>query len=249
MGLEKIFKTKTIIPYVMHKVVMEEITSWEDIKIEILKELILEIKFNQPHLDNKKIDHILTFDDGFESDYEIVFPILKKNNLMGIFFIVPDWIGLPGYLNWRQVNEMVLGGMEIGSHSLTHRPMNQLNLSQIKNEFLSSRNIIEDKIGNKVNMFSYPYGIRNKMLDNLALESGYQFLWGSNHGVINKSSVYFTRNSINSKTNLDEIKKIIYPILQKKSLWYIEDFSKYFLKIIFGQNLYKNLRNCIFNDE
>ena len=46
MGLEKIFKTKTIIPYVMHKVVMEEITSWEDIKIEILKELILEIKFN-----------------------------------------------------------------------------------------------------------------------------------------------------------------------------------------------------------
>ena len=66
--------------------------------------------------------------------------------------------------------------------------------------------------------------------------------------IISKS-LKINKSKINSKTNLDEIKKIIYPTLQKKSLWYIEDFSKYFLKIIFGQNLYKNLRNCIFNDE
>ena len=69
---------------------------------------------------------LLTFDDGYESFYTHVFPILKKHHYSATVSLVGAWMdgnlatynGTKPLLNWNQVREMVQSGLvEIGSHS------------------------------------------------------------------------------------------------------------------------------------
>ncbi|NIO19354.1 MAG: polysaccharide deacetylase family protein, partial [Candidatus Aenigmarchaeota archaeon] len=64
---------------------------------------------------------IFTFDDGFISDFEISFPLLRERGLTATFFITVGNVGYPGYATVGQLKEMAEAGMEIGSHGLTHR--------------------------------------------------------------------------------------------------------------------------------
>jgi biofilm PGA synthesis lipoprotein PgaB len=76
---------------------------------------------------------LLTFDDGFESMYTKVFPLLKQFNYPALIAIVGDWIQTPQnqpvhfgditvpraqFLNWDQVREMTKSGLiEVASHT------------------------------------------------------------------------------------------------------------------------------------
>ena len=64
---------------------------------------------------------MLTFDDGLSSLYIEVFPLIVKYNVKIVAYIVPTWIGKPGFLNWDQCREMHKTGLvDFQSHSLTH---------------------------------------------------------------------------------------------------------------------------------
>ena len=45
-------------------------------------------------LENKKANNtfLLTFDDGLEEIYSVIFPILKAKNISAIFFITPNFV-------------------------------------------------------------------------------------------------------------------------------------------------------------
>ncbi|MEO7031008.1 MAG: poly-beta-1,6-N-acetyl-D-glucosamine N-deacetylase PgaB [Herbaspirillum sp.] len=76
---------------------------------------------------------LLTFDDGYESVYTHVFPLLKQFQFPAVIAIVGDWIETPAgnnvrygeqflardsFANWSQVREMVASGLiEVASHS------------------------------------------------------------------------------------------------------------------------------------
>ncbi len=70
---------------------------------------------------------LLTFDDGFESFYTRVFPILKVRHIPAVEAIIGSWMArterpdVPGYkpvLTWPQVREMQASGLvEIASHT------------------------------------------------------------------------------------------------------------------------------------
>jgi peptidoglycan/xylan/chitin deacetylase (PgdA/CDA1 family) len=61
---------------------------------------------------------VITFDDGNESDSLTALPELAKRNLKAIFFVVEARIGLPHYLDRAALRDLVLAGMEIGSHGI-----------------------------------------------------------------------------------------------------------------------------------
>ena len=61
-------------------------------------------------------------------------------------------------LNWSQISQMEAEGLDIGSHSITHRRMSTLSESEQREELLSSRRIIERNIAGRVKHFCYPYG-------------------------------------------------------------------------------------------
>jgi poly-beta-1,6-N-acetyl-D-glucosamine N-deacetylase len=70
---------------------------------------------------------LLTFDDGFESLYTRVFPVLKKYRIPAVGSLIGSWMdgavkpdvpGVKPLLNWRQVKELQASGLvEFASHS------------------------------------------------------------------------------------------------------------------------------------
>ena len=70
---------------------------------------------------------LLTFDDGFESFYTRVFPVLKARRIPAVEALIGTWMdgtdkpdvpGVKPVLNWRQVREMQASGLvEIASHT------------------------------------------------------------------------------------------------------------------------------------
>ena len=102
---------------------------------------------------------MLTFDDGYKSHYDNAFPILKKYNAKGVFFIIsskPD--NDSNYASWNQLKEMAENGQEIASHTVSHPNLANLSRAKIKNELEISKNTIEEKIGKLVISFCYPAG-------------------------------------------------------------------------------------------
>lgn len=99
----KIFKNQTIFPY-YHIVRDNQVSHIENLyqfknceqflkDIDILTKNYKSIN-PQDLLDNKKLNNnfLLTFDDGLQEVYSVIYPILKKNNIKAIFFINPNFV-------------------------------------------------------------------------------------------------------------------------------------------------------------
>lgn len=99
----------------------------------------------------------LTFDDGYKSQLEIA-KILHRKKIKGNFFIITDNIGKKGYLDKEDLIFMKELGMEIGSHSHSHKDMRILSEKDFESELKKSKRILEDLLKQKVNSFSFPGG-------------------------------------------------------------------------------------------
>lgn len=101
---------------------------------------------NKKDLPSKPI--LLTFDDGYYSNYEYIFPILKKYNIKASIFIITDNIGktIDGkkYLTWKQCQDMYNSNLvEIFSHSTRHVFYDKLPVYELQKDVLKSYEIIE----------------------------------------------------------------------------------------------------------
>ena len=111
---------------------------------------------------------LVTFDDGYYSNYEYIFSILKKYNVKASIFVVTDKIGkeIDGkkYLSWEQCKEMQDSGLvEIFSHSKKHVFYDKLPVRMIRDDVIESYKIIEENLGRKnLKVFAYPYGAYTK---------------------------------------------------------------------------------------
>ena len=106
----------------------------------------------------------LTFDDGYECDYENRLPLLEKYGLPGTFYVTTQLLGQPGYLTPEQVIELAQKGHEIGSHCSTHRNLKGLSLREVENELLESKTTLENLIHSPVVHFAPPFGACNAMI-------------------------------------------------------------------------------------
>jgi len=117
-------------------------------------------------------DHSLaiTFDDGYQSVFNEAFPVLQQYGMSATVFLtvgnkeskgsdarLPSINGRP-MLNWQEIKEMQLGGIEFGAHTLTHPNLTRLSSDQVKTEVYESKAIIEEKLGTSVTCFAYPFG-------------------------------------------------------------------------------------------
>lgn len=107
---------------------------------------------------------VITFDDGFLDFYEEAYPILRSYHFTADVFLPVSFIGdhrqnfkNKKCLTWSEVRELRKEGISFGSHTMTHPQLRFLQPDGIRYELKNSKEIIEDRIGEKIEMFSYPY--------------------------------------------------------------------------------------------
>lgn len=101
---------------------------------------------------------VITFDDGFKDNYTVAYPLLYKYDLPATFFITTDFVGRKGYMSWEDLKELRDSEFEIGSHTVTHPRLSELPMSRVEEELKVSRNVLEDRLENKITLFAAPYG-------------------------------------------------------------------------------------------
>ncbi|MBV9385444.1 MAG: polysaccharide deacetylase family protein [Chroococcidiopsidaceae cyanobacterium CP_BM_ER_R8_30] len=141
-----------------------------------LEQLVTHLRTGLP-LPGKPV--LLTFDDGYESAYKYVFPLLKQYGYPAVFSIYTLNVGKNtgrDHVTWAQLREMIASPLvTIASHSVTH-PMDlrALPTSQLRLEVMESKRILEAQLGIPIQYFTYPSGKYDERVTDLLRQAGYR---------------------------------------------------------------------------
>ena len=154
---------------------------------------------------------MISFDDGGKSSMFIA-DYLEKHNICGHFFITTSLIGNKYFLNKEQIIDLHNRGHIIGSHSHTHpNVFKSLSYKEMLEEWIASKNILEDILDVEVTSCSVPGGDVNRDTYNSATECGYKYIFDSEpkvHLRKNGDSIIIGRICPNAGTNLEVIKNL-----------------------------------------
>ena len=127
---------------------------------------------------------ILTFDDGYMDNFIYALPLLLRYKMKGTVFVIPGMIGdrcqwlkehdCNRLMNWEQLKEWVATGMEIGSHTVTHRMLSRLTDEEIAYELSMSKEMLERELGATIDFDCYPYGDLDGRVKSIAKTTGYK---------------------------------------------------------------------------
>jgi len=134
---------------------------------------------------------LVTIDDGDPSVLDIAMPILVQYKVPAVAYVIAGDPAGFDRLEPAQLRELASGGIEIGSHSLTHRSMARIARHEIIHEARASRERLEDVLGRPVTSFAYPYGTRADFSEEVAAvlrDSGYDTAFTSQHGSVRPDS-------------------------------------------------------------
>jgi peptidoglycan/xylan/chitin deacetylase (PgdA/CDA1 family) len=138
---------------------------------------------------------IITFDDGWKSQFEVAWPILKKYGYPLTLFIYTEGVrgghfGGGEAMTWEQLSEMRDAGVDIEAHSATHQDLRKpydkvakkkLSPSEyeqwLQNEIAGSKQLLEQRLGIQVNCFAVPYGFYNEHVKEVCRNAGYEALF------------------------------------------------------------------------
>jgi peptidoglycan/xylan/chitin deacetylase (PgdA/CDA1 family) len=79
--------------------------------------------------------------------------------------------------SWDDLRALRREGVSIQSHSVSHRRFSELRPKELDRELVRSRSILEERLGEAVEIFAYPYGDDGRDPQSLApvlREAGYR---------------------------------------------------------------------------
>jgi peptidoglycan/xylan/chitin deacetylase (PgdA/CDA1 family) len=154
---------------------------------------------------------MLTFDDGYADNYFVALPILKKYGFTATFYIITGLVGSSEYMNWDQVTELESSGMDVGSHTLSHKDLTTLSVADLNHELKDSAQDLSTHLGHPIYWFCYPAGKYNDDVIKTLRESGYLLAVTAKPGEKQSSDAPFEvlRYWIRSDTGLEEFKELV----------------------------------------
>ena len=138
---------------------------------------------------------VISFDDGWKSQYEVAWPIMKKFGYPFTMFIYTEGVqgghfGGGQAISWEQLAEMRDAGVDIEAHSATHQDLRKgydvINKKKtsgpeyeqwLQNEVVGCKQLLEQRLGIKVNCFAVPFGNYNEHVKEVARNAGYEAMF------------------------------------------------------------------------
>ena len=132
---------------------------------------------------------MITFDDGYEDNYQNAYPILKKYGFTGTIFVITDFVSnQPNYLTWEQIKEMKANGMDFQSHTASHKSMTELTEAQLKDELTKSKQTLDTQLNQDTKFMAYPTGTYNLYIAKLVNDAGYRGAFTIKYGNVDRAS-------------------------------------------------------------
>lgn len=155
---------------------------------------------------------MLTFDDGWKSQYENALPLLTKYGFKGVFYVYPDFVGGSAAMSWDMIKKLKKAGHTVGCHSMTHPklvPAGQYESKRdykkrLKEEIYASADKISEKTGIDALDFCFPYGYYSQEVIDMLDDAGYRSATTVNAGMNDADSDPFvlSRYQVNQSTSL-----------------------------------------------
>ena len=146
---------------------------------------------------------VISFDDGWKSQYEVAWPILKKYGYPITLFIYTEGVrggtlGGGEAATWEQLADMRDNGVDIEAHSATHQDLREGHTIMVaspgakrakkkltgaeyeewmQNEVVGCKQLLEQRLAIKVNCFAVPFGNYNDHVKDVALKAGYEAMF------------------------------------------------------------------------
>jgi peptidoglycan/xylan/chitin deacetylase (PgdA/CDA1 family) len=142
------------------------------------------------HADGAEVTHrtsgrdcfAVTFDDGFENFLTEALPELERRKIPATVFVIADGMdrefGSAAYaeklLSLEQLRSLPSGLVTVGSHTMSHPLLTQLEETEARREIRESRTKLEAMLDRPVTEFSFPFGGFNERLMEFCREAGYE---------------------------------------------------------------------------
>jgi len=140
---------------------------------------------------------VITLDDGYENNYTEAFPVLKKYGLKATVFMITCTIDVnPKCLTSAQLKEMDKAGIEIESHTVTHRDLDTLSYDEQLAELKDSKAALEKLLGRPVDYVAYPEGKYNGNTIKAVAAAGYKMAFTTNGRWSDKSDGILTLDRV-----------------------------------------------------
>jgi peptidoglycan/xylan/chitin deacetylase (PgdA/CDA1 family) len=112
---------------------------------------------------------LLTFDDGHRSMRHIALPLLRSFGFASVLFVPVGYVGSTNRFDadvepeepicdWDDLAAMQQEDVSIQSHGFAHRRWSTLGDNELRYELQNSKQLLEERVGRAVRMFSFPYG-------------------------------------------------------------------------------------------
>jgi peptidoglycan/xylan/chitin deacetylase (PgdA/CDA1 family) len=97
---------------------------------------------------------VVSFDDGYASQYVNAFPVLRKLGWPAVLDLKAADSDMPD----ADVRELIGAGWELASHTISHLDLTTLDPARLQDEVAGSRRILQHRFGVRVRDFCYPAG-------------------------------------------------------------------------------------------
>jgi len=138
---------------------------------------------------------LLTFDDGYDSLAEHVYPVLADMGFTATTFLITDYVGRLNtwdvrytwhrlaHLDWDTIGRWQERGFDFASHTASHARLTWLSEAHAAAELERSRQTLRHRLGPRATRaVAYPFGARDERIERLAHAAGYELGFGGVQG-------------------------------------------------------------------